>query len=66
MYLFCLSLRVERKKQENLLKERSQQFQLKSIKYFLQFNHGIQLIQLLFTVWAPTLELVILGLFSNQ
>lgn len=37
---------AKRRKQENLLEEKSQQFQFKSIKYFLQFKHGIQLIQL--------------------
>lgn len=55
-----------RKKGRIFLEEKSQQFQFKSIKYSLQFKHGIHLIQWLLAVWAPTLELVILDLVCNK
>lgn len=61
-YVFWLSLRVEGEKQEFFLEEKSLQFQFKSRKYFLQFKHGLHLIQWLLVVWAPTLKLVILDL----
>lgn len=43
-------------------KKKSQQFNFKSINYFLHFRHGIHLIQCLFAVRAPTLEQIVLDL----